>query len=437
MEFTWGEAGMQKARGTNEKVRLGLIGVGNRGSQLLASFMNHKDMEVAALCDVYEPYLARDHGKVDAGLLQQLGERIPEMGEAIGTEVPRYKDYRKLLEQKGLDAVVIATPDHWHAIMMIQACEAGLDVYVEKPLSVALAEGRKMVEVAQRTKRVVQVGLHRRSSKLYKQVSERVQAGLIGKVTVCRAYRISNMAPNGIGRMQTKATPPGLDWGTWLGPRAEQPYQDNVAPYKFRWWKAYSSQMANWGVHYCDAIRWVLGEEAPASISAHGGRFALEDDRDIPDTLEVIFEFASGCLLVFGQYEACGGEAIADGELEVRGTRGNLLTAAEGEGYKVVPTGGGQFQPRTRAIEREEVARMDEDLTDQHTRNFLDCVKSRAKCNADIETGHRSTSFALLANIALAAGNRVVWDAQAERIVSPVEANDLLQYEYRKPWSLG
>lgn len=428
---------VRAARGTNEKIRVGFIGVGNRGTQLLDGFLEHDDAEIVALCDVYKPYLMRDLSKVDKRLLDSLDGRIPRMNEKLNDNVTRYKDFRQLLDRKDIDAVVIATPDHWHAVQAIMACQAGKDVYVEKPLSVTIVEGRKMVEAAKRYNRVVQVGLHRRSSKTYMQAVADVQAGKIGKVTVARAYRISNMYPNGIGKYPDTAPPEGLDWDMWLGPRPNRPYKDNLVLYKFRWWQSYSSQIANWGVHYCDAIRWALAEEAPISISAHGGRFAIDDDRTIPDTMEVIFELPSGVLLVFGQYEANDGPALVEGEIELRGTLGNLCCGSEGKSFKIVPSRGGQFQDANPTIEPSETKSMDGDLTVQHIRNFLDCVKSRKQTNCDMETGHRSTTFALLANIALATKSRIEWDPKNEQIIANKKANNLLQYKYRKPWKLG
>jgi len=432
-----GAAETRAARGANEKIRVGFIGVGNRGTQLLDGFLQQDDVEVAALCDVYEPYLMRDYSKVDKKLLDALEGRVPKMTEKLGDNVARYKDFRQLLDRKDIDAVVIATPDHWHAIMAITACQAGKDVYVEKPLSITVVEGRKMVEAAKRYSRVVQVGLHRRSSKQYMQAVEEIQAGKIGKVTVGRAYRISNMHPNGIGKCPDAAPPTGLNWDMWLGPRPKRPYKDNLVLYKFRWWEAYSSQVGNWGVHYLDAMRWILGQEAPVSISAHGGRFAIDDDRTIPDTMEVIFELPAGALLVFGQYEASGGEALAEGEIELRGTLGNLYCGAEGKGFHIVPSRGGQFQDPKPRIEPAQSTQTDGDLTVQHIRNFLDCVKSRQKTNCDMETGHRSTTFALLANIALATKSRIDWDPKNEKILNNKKASQLLHYKYRKPWTLG
>jgi predicted dehydrogenase len=430
---------LRSVLGANERVRVGFIGVGNRGTQLLQGFLEQKDVEIAALCDVYEPYLARNNAAVGKDVVDSIGGRVPRMGESFSSEVARYKDFRRVLDRKDIDAVVIATPDHWHAIQMIQACQAGKDAYVEKPLSVTIHEGRRMVEAAARYNRVIQVGLHRRSSQMYADLAREVQGGKIGRVTVARTYRVSNMAPSGIGRYPDRDPPKELDWDLWLGPRPMRPYKDNLAFYKFRWWEPYSSQVANWGVHYCDAIRWVLGEQAPISISAHGGRFAVDDDRTIPDTMEVIFELPSGVLLVFGQYEANGLAPLEYGEIELRGTLGNLYSGGEGGGYKIVPSPGGQFQPARPRIKPEEqpTVRGGPSLTVQHIRNFVDCVKNRRPTNCDMETGHRSTTFALLANIALATRSRIDWDPKSEHITNNEQANKLLHYEYRKPWTLG
>jgi predicted dehydrogenase len=430
-----GAPAIPAASGANEKIRVGFIGVGNRGTQLLQGFLAQEDCAVAALCDVYEPYLARDFSQVDPEIVKSLGTGVvPKMNEKLGAQVPRYKNFRHLLERKDIDAVVIATPDHWHALQTILAFQAGKDVYVEKPLTITITEGRKMIQAQQQSGRIAQVGLHRRSSKLYRHLHDLVGQGKIGKVTIARAYRISNMCPNGIGKYPDAPPPKGLDWDLWLGPRATRPYRYSIAPYKFRWWQDYSSQMGNWGVHYCDAIRWLLDEEAPVAVNAAGGRFVVDDDRTIPDTLEVTFEFASGKLLIFGQYEASGGNALASGEIELRGTLGNLYPGAEARGCKIVPAGRGQFQDTPARVETEEIQPMDGDLTHQHIRNFLDCVKSRKTCNCDLETGHRSTSFAHLANIALRAKSRIEWDAKRERITNLESANQWLHYEYRAPW---
>ena len=407
-----------RALGANDRIRLGFIGVANRGGQLLSAFLEHDDAEVVALCDVHKPTLDRAKGRA---------------GEKAAT----YGDFRKLIDRDDVDAVVIATPDHWHAIQTIDACDAGKDVYVEKPMSITIHEGRRMVEAARRNKRVVQVGTHRRSSTLYAQLAELVGSGKLGKVTVSRAYRVSNMYPQGIGKAKLSDPPKDLDWNMWLGPRPARPYQDNIAPYKFRWWQLYSSQMGNWGVHYLDGIRWLTGELAPASVCAVGGRFAVDDDRTIPDTMEAVFQFASGRLAIFGQYEASGNPVMVRREIELRGTQGTAYI--DGRGFEIIPERGGQFQDRKPRMKPMKVAASEGNLslTGLHTRNFLDCVKSRNKPNADVEIGHRSTSFSLMANISLVTRLRLEWDAQEERFTNSEAANQLLHYEYRKPWKLG
>lgn len=417
--------------GVNQRIRVGFIGVANRGRQVLDAFLDHDDMEVAALCDVAQ------------STLEAAGKRVAD--KRPGGNVDLYRDFRKVLDRKDIDAVVIATPDHWHALQTIWACHAGKDVYVEKPLSITIHEGSKMVEAARRTKRVVQVGIHRRSSKLYARAADFVQADKLGKVTVSRCYHLSNMYPTGIGKASPSDPPQDLDWDLWLGPRPARPFQATIAPYKFRWWDPFSSQVANNGVHFIDLIRWMTGDEAPASICAMGGRFAVDDDRTIPDTMEVTFQCPSGRLLIFGQYEANGNPALPQpGYCELRGTQGTAYM--KDDLINIIPERGGQFQdhkPRMEPIQLKEgegslatTGNKNLSLTSQHARNFLDCIKSRDLPAGDVEIGHRSTSFSLLANISLATGLRLEWDAKQERITNNDQANDLLHYEYRKPWRL-
>lgn len=402
--------------GANDRIRLGFIGVGNRGSQLLAATVVNKDVEVVALCDVYEPYLKQQAAR-------------------LGNSVSTYLDFRELLDRDDIDGVVIATPDHWHALQTVQACQAGKDVYVEKPLSVTIHEGRKMVEAARRHQRIVQVGTQRRSSTLLRQLHEFIRAGAIGKVTVARCYRISNMFPGGIGKAADSDPPEGLNWDMWLGPRPYRKFNATIAPYKFRWHRPYSSQVANWGVHYLDAIRWMLDEDAPASVVAVGGRYAVDDQRDIPDTMEVVFELPSGALVIFGQYEASGNPALRSGEIELRGTLGTVY--ADERSFEVVPERAGQFGNPQPLANSQTVKSEDGDLTVRHIRNFLDCMRSRETPTADVEIGHRSTTFSHLANIALVEKALIEWDAERERIISPPSANRHLHYQYRAPWKLS
>jgi predicted dehydrogenase len=428
--------------GANDKIRVGFIGIGNRGSQLLNLFMKNKDCEVAALCDAYEPYTSRKRSEVSQRFLDSLEGRIPKMGESFAKPPKIYKDYRDLLADKDIDAVCIATPDHWHALQTIQAIQAGKDVYVEKPLTATIYEGRKMVEVQAASNQIVAVGLNRRGSAVYQKLAKEVPNGKIGKVSAARAARISNMFPDGIGKMAPEQPPKGFDWDMWLGPRGVRPFQYNMAPYYFRWWSDFSSQMGNWGVHYMDVIRWMVGETAPSAISAHGGKFVLDHDGNIPDTMQVCFEFASGFMISFNIYEGNSGNLFEYGELELMGTKGNLY--ANEKGYRVVPAKSGQFQSWKKLIDAEEFENPNRKLDDGSSadstsgliRNFLDCIKSRNTPLCTLEDGHRSTSFAHLANIALSTKERLLWDAKNERFTNSKAANELLHYEYRKPWKL-
>lgn len=401
----------------SDKVRVGFVGVGNRGSQLMKAFATQDDCEFIGVADVYEPYRERAR-------------------ENFGANLVAVEDYRKLLDRKDIDAIVIATPDHWHAIQAIAAMSAGKDVYVEKPLSVTIHEGRQMVEAAKRYNRISQVGLHRRSMKLYRNLSDFVRSDQLGKITVSRAYRLNNMFPDGIGRMPHQNSPADLNWDLWLGPRPKQAYQDNIAPYKFRWWQRFSSQMGNWGVHYFDTIRWMLGETAPSSVVAIGGNFAIDDDRTIPDTAQAVFELPGGSLLTFGQYEATSNPALAYGEIEFRGTQGTAYSSPTG--YKVMAEKPGQFQAKGTRGKDSEFMLIEPNgvATASHARNFLDSVKSRKQTHCPMEEGHRSTTFAHLANISLATKSRLEWDSSNERFVDNEQANELLHYEYRKGFEL-
>lgn len=428
--------------GANDKIRMGFIGVGNRGSQLLLLFMKQTDCEITALCDVYEPYTTRNLAEVDPRYLKIMAGQIPQMGEKFSKQPKLYSDYRKLLEDKDIDAVCIATPDHWHALMTVHAIQAGKDVYVEKPLTATIYEGRKMVEVQAASKQVVAVGLNRRGSPVYQKLAKDIPAGKIGKVTVARAFRINNMFPDGIGKMKPEPPPKNLNWDMWLGPRAFRPYQYNIAPYMFRWWSDYSSQMGNWGVHFMDVIRWMMGEQAPVAISAHGGKYVLDHDGDIPDTVQVTYEFASGSVASFCIYEASSGGLFPWGEVELRGTKGTLH--ADENGYRIKPTGKGQFQTWDKLMEGEEYDAKNKLLSDGSSgdstanlvRNFIDCIKSRNSPLCTLEEGHRSTCFAHLANIALATKERLTWDPKTERFSGSDAANKMLHYQYRKPWKL-
>jgi predicted dehydrogenase len=420
------------ALGSNDRVRLGFIGLGNRGDQLLDAFLVQQDSEIVALCDVYEPYLDAAQKKV-------------------GGKAALHHDFRRLLDQKEIDAVVIATPDHWHALQFVAACRAGKDVYVEKPLSLTIAEGKKMVTVAEETKRITQVGLHRRSSLSIQEAVQLVRGGAIGKVTIAKCYHLRNEFPQGIGNPPDCPPPAGLDWELWLGPARQVAYNPNRCLYKFRWFWEYSGgQLTNFGTHYLDIIQWALGQDAPRGVFAAGGKCAIQDNREIPDTLEAVWEYDGGTLVTFSQINANSSPGNVRGwELEFRGSKGTLLMQ-EGR-FEILPERIRNSElPALSPLHRKENAQQarltqvamqgqatkGKADTSDHARNFLDCIKQRKGTRCPVSVGHRSTSATLLANIALRRGRYLAWDAQKERVKNDEEANRLLNYEYRAPWRL-
>jgi predicted dehydrogenase len=304
--------------GANSRIRIGFIGVGNRGDQVLDAFLPHKDAEIVALCDLYQPYL--DFAAKKAGGSPKIT-----------------KNYHDVLAMKDVDAVVICTPDHWHALQTIHACQAGKDVYVEKPLSLCVEEGRLMIDAARKANRVTQVGLMRRSSAFCRDACEFVRKGGIGHVTVARAFHIQNEFPKGIGNPPNEEEPKDWSWDQWCGPAAKVPYNRNRGFYRFRWFYDFSGgQLTNMGVHYLDLFQWALGQDAPLAVTAIGGKYAIDDNREIPDTLEVLWQYPGNTLATFSQYNATAEAAGIRGDaVEFRGTKGTVYIA--GNGWEVVP----------------------------------------------------------------------------------------------------
>jgi predicted dehydrogenase len=424
--------GATRVYGANERVRVGFIGLGNRGDQVLSAFLEHKDCEVAALCDIHPPY-------------------VDFAAKRIGGAVESFHDYRKLLDRKDLDAVVIATPDHWHALQMIHACQAGKDVYVEKPLSLCVAEGRAMVNAARNHNRVVQVGIQRMSSDFCAEAAEAVRSGAIGKVTAVRCFHIQNEWPKGIGAPPDDQPPRDFDWDAWLGPAPKRKFNKNRAFYRFRWFYDYSGgQLTNFGVHYLAQIHRSLGVEAPQAVVAMGGKFANYDNREVPDTMEVLWHYPGETLVTFSQFNATGAAAAARPcEIEFRGTKGTLYFNLNG--YEIVPEviTTNEFAARTpvnRALERGyrtgaktqiDAKKVSGRILDaDHARNFLDCVKSRQTPSCNIEYAHRCTTAALIGNIAHRTKAYLEWDATTERFRHNHAADKLLSYEYRAPYKL-
>jgi predicted dehydrogenase len=409
-----------RVRGANDRVVVALIGAGRQGVSDLGNAIKQPDVSVAAICDVYKPNLSNG------------------MQAAPGAQA--YGDFRRVLERKDIDAVIIATPDHWHPLQTIMACEAGKDVYVEKPIGVSVAEGRRMVDAARRYKRIVQTGTQQRSGKHFQQAAELVKAGRIGTVTQVRTWNFGNESPAGIGNPPDTPPPADLDWDMWLGPAPKRPFNQNrfgVAPDKwssFRWfWDYAGGMMTDWGVHWLDIVQLVMGVDAPQFASASGGKFALTDNRETPDTLIATFQYPRFICTYENRVVNAAPLDLKSNGMLFHGTDGTMFVDRQGleilpEKRKTGETSVDRTEPLT--VENSNQHHLD------HMKNFIDCVRSRNTPIADIETGHRSTSTALLGNIAYRTGRRIEWDGAKERIVGDPKASAFLMREYRRPWKL-
>jgi predicted dehydrogenase len=305
-----------------------------------------------------------------------------------------------------------------------------------------------MVEAVKRHGRVCQAGLHRRSSAMCREMAEFVRGGGLGKVTGVRTFHIQNEWPKGIGNPPDSEPPAGFDCEAWMGPAPKVPYNRNRGLYQFRWFFDYSGgQIANNGIHYLDLIHWALGQNAPLTMTAMGGKFAVEDNREVPDTMEALWHYPGNTLVTYTQFNANGaGAAAKPCEIEFRGTKGTLYMRSNG--WEVVPESITQNEfprrdPTQRRLEhgwRTGEAPMIEPKkssgpadTADHARNFLDCVKSRATCNSDIETARRGITTTLIANIAMQTKSHLEWDAKTEQFTNNPAANKFLRYDYRAP----
>ena len=401
--------------GANDRVVAAFVGVGGMGRSNLRDFLR-AGAEAAAVCDVFEPNL------------YQAVEMTDNRAKPV-------KDFRHVLDMKDVDVVVISTPDHWHAIPMVQACAAGKDVYVEKPLALTVAEGRKMVEAARKHERVVQVGTQQRSGAHFQKAMEIVRSGVLGNVRFVRVWRYGSglPVPEGMGPASDATPPPGLDWDMWLGPAPKVPYNRNRFLGNFRWFWDYSGgELTDWGTHLMDVVHWGMNVDAPLTAYAVGGKHYYADNRETPDNLEVVYEYP-GFVATFSHRVL---NRTIDGRsygIQFEGTKGVLFVDRGGYEFRPDPerVGGETVPPSRPAVKGETSAQHF-----PHVQNFLECVKSRKRHNSDVEIAHHSTSACHVGNIALRAGQKVTWDAKAERVTDVAAANAYLTKEYRKPWTL-
>jgi predicted dehydrogenase len=382
----------------SERARVAVIGLRNRGFDHAKMFAENPQAEVVAVCDVDDAMFAKPVKAVESA-----------SGKAPKVE----KDFRRLLDDKSIDAVTIATPDHWHALLTVLACQAGKDVYVEKPASHNVVEGRRMVEAARKYNRVVQLGTQRRSTPHVKEAIEHVRSGAIGKVSMaktwCHGKRVN------IGHGHTSDVPPGIDYAMWQGPAPDRPYHSNRLHYNWHWfWHWGTGELGNNGVHGIDVARWGLGVDAPITVSSSGGKFHFDDDQETPDTQIATWEFPNACLTcehrIWSDHPSEGGLF----GVAFLGDKGTLIV--DERSWRVEQGDGAKGKRR-------------EEGQAQHVQNFLDCIKSRRRPNADIEIGHLSTRLCLLGNIAQRTGKKLTFDAATESFHDPA-ADALLSRDY-------
>ncbi|MCB9781603.1 MAG: Gfo/Idh/MocA family oxidoreductase [Candidatus Omnitrophica bacterium] len=393
--------------GIHDKVRLGVIGCGGMGGRHIEALAVDPQCEVVALCDVFKPRYENWQGKV-----KELNGKKPD----------GCQDFRSLLERRDIDGIFVPTPDHWHPLITILGCEAGKDVYVEKPVCPTVAEGRAMVEAARRFGRIVQVGTQQRSMPVFQKAMEVVHSGRLGQITGAGAW----VGTNDWGVGETPQDPPeGLDWDLWLGPAPKVPYSPQ-RHYGFMGWHDYArgGQLTNWGVHLMDIVHWGIQQDAPLNIQAIGGSYRHHPGADNYETIEAIFEYP-GCNVTWEQRHSNSHAGKGYG-IRFNGTEGELFV--DRGTFKVRPAGLGIEE----FIGEPERSWANPD----HHHNFFNSVRTRELPAADIEQGFRSTTSVLLAGIALKTKRKMNWDRETESFIDDEAANRHLSRPYRSPWRL-
>jgi len=410
-----------KGYAANEKVVLGVMGLGGRGTYLADQFVQRKDVEIAYLCDPNTRRFARAREAVE-----ENQSRRPKL----------IQDFRKMLDDPQVDAIINATPDHWHALGSIMACQAGKDVYVEKPMTHSLWEGRKMIEAAQKYKRIVQVGMQSRSAEYINKAKEYIQSGKLGKVHLVKVFNMLKHPFRKKGPDQP--VPEGFDYEMWCGPGPKLPY--NPQRNWLNRWEYSCGPIAGDAVHQIDMARYLINDiPFPRTVSHTGAIYALQDGRNTPDTQMALFEYDNLTLAFeatlwtsymkkipvnIRESDKFPNWPFCSTRVEVYGTEGFMYFGRHGGGWQAYDGNGELVQ-----------SGCGRGGDNRHEANFIECIRSRKKPNADAEVGHHSVLLCHLANISYRAGNkRLEFDGQTEQIKNLSEANQYLKRTYRKPW---
>lgn len=425
-----------RIRGANARLRIALIGCGGRGGSVAKRVAAVDGAEYAYFCDVYD--------RQAEAARATLGGGAGKVG----------KDFRRVLEDPDIDAVHIATPDHWHALPAVMAVEAGKHAYVEKPLGHNVLEGRAMVEAAAKSKTVLLTGTQHRSAPHLAEAAAIVQGGKLKDVHFVRVWNYANLMPAGPGRKPDSAPPPGLDWDFYLGPAPWVPFNEMRFLRTYRFFYDYAGGwITDFGTHRFDTVHQIMGQDRPLSVAAAGGRFAVAGMGDQPDLLQATYEYPGFVL----SYEACnlnsfGSMGRLTPGMQLHGARGsenrpngmafygsNGTLIVDRLGYEIIPEHGpyggslgsrGEFVPS----ELRRMHRNGDEPSTLHAQHFVRCIRDGEKPRADAETGHRSSLVAHLGNIAYRAGRKLIWDAERDDFVNDAVASRMLGRKARKPW---
>lgn len=443
---------LRQARGqsANERLTVALVGCGGMGRFKLMNFMSNEEVDIAAVCDVHD-------AQAQAAAKDVVDKKRPQ---------PKVvKDFREVIDMKDVQAVIVATPDHWHAPVMLLAAQAKKHVYCEKPCCHNIREGRAMVDAAKKYGIVCQVGTHQRSSKHIQDARDFIQRGDLGIISMTQTFTYGNESPNGLGQAPDEPPPAGLDYDKWLGPAPLRPFNKRRFHSSWRWYFDYGAGMVgDWNVHLQDIIMWTMGVTHPVSVSTIGGKWVLNDDRDTPDTMETVYEFATaeqapkGFAQTYTMRKASGRPWNAGGYgMVFHGTNGKLQM--DRESWMVEPDAKDWSKPkegeRTEPID-EKVKGGDWNSHFAHVKNFIECVKTGGKPIATIESHYNSVVACHLANVSLRAGGvekdgnfirfhgrQIFWDPKSESCfkdrelkVPDADANRYLAREYRKGFEL-
>ncbi len=414
---------IRKTVSPNDKIQVGLIGCKGMGFSDLSSMLKNSEVEVVALCDV------------DENVLQQ---RTADL-EKAGIKKPKwYSDYRKLLEDKDIDVAIIGTPDHWHCLLLVDAIDAGKDVYCEKPIANSIAECDIMLNKVDASDRMVQIGQWQRSQPHFVDAINYVHSGKLGQIRLAKTWAYQGWMQS-IPTVPDGPVPAGVDYKMWLGPAPDRPFNKNRFHFDFRWfWDYAGGLMTDWGVHLIDYALYGMKASTPKSVMAMGGKFAYPNDAaETPDTLQTVYEFDGFSLLWEHATGIDGGNYGRDHGIAFIGNNGTLVL--DRGGWEVIPENDRPHWSQNNGpkIEAVPLQQVDANGLDLHTTNFLDAVKSRDRSilNAPIKVGYDAAVVSHMGNIAYKTGERLFWDAGQHQFTNAT-ANAHLRNEYHNGWEL-